>query len=118
MNDAGYRVGYAVTQDNLRLGRTVIADSVNPLQITRQAWRNVAVRAGVRSVDVEIICSDSIEHRRRIETRTSDIEGHVLPTWQEVCTREYQAWNSDYVLIDTATEWSGHNLFISTHILS
>jgi predicted kinase len=30
LNDMGYRVGYAVAEDNLRLGRTVIADSVNP----------------------------------------------------------------------------------------
>src|SRR5512134_3853420 len=30
IDDAGYRVGYAVAEDNLRLGRTVIADSVNP----------------------------------------------------------------------------------------
>jgi len=28
INDAGYRVGYAVAADNLRIGRTVIADSV------------------------------------------------------------------------------------------
>ena len=28
--DHGYRVGYAVAADNLRLGRTVIADCVNP----------------------------------------------------------------------------------------
>jgi predicted kinase len=27
LNDAGYRVGYAVAEDNLRLGRTVVADS-------------------------------------------------------------------------------------------
>jgi len=28
INDAGYRVGYAVAADNLRIGGTVIADSV------------------------------------------------------------------------------------------
>jgi predicted kinase len=38
LNDAGYRIGYAVAEDNLRLGRTVIADSVNPLRLTRDAW--------------------------------------------------------------------------------
>ena len=37
MNDAGYRIGYAVALDNLRAGRTVIADSVNPIPITREA---------------------------------------------------------------------------------
>jgi hypothetical protein len=34
VNDAGYQIGYAVAEDNLRLGRTVIADSVNPLAVS------------------------------------------------------------------------------------
>jgi predicted kinase len=102
--DQGYRVAYAVTEDNLRLGRTVIADSVNPLQITRDAWRNVAKRAGARCIDVELICSDKQEHRRRIETRQADIAGHRMPTWDEVETREYHAWKSDRVVADTADE--------------
>lgn len=102
MNDAGYRVGYAVAQDNLRLGRTVIADSVNPLQLTRDAWRNAAARAGVNSIDVEVICSDLQEHRRRIETRPADIAGHELPTWQEIASREYHAWDRDHIVVDTS----------------
>ena len=40
----GYVVAYAVAEDNLRLGRTVIADSVNPVEVTRAAWRDVARR--------------------------------------------------------------------------
>ena len=44
-NGAGYSVAYAVAADNLRLGRTVIADSVNPLRITRDAWVKVATSA-------------------------------------------------------------------------
>src|SRR5437899_133164 len=70
MNDAGYCVAYAVAEDNLRLGRTVVADSVNPLQVTRDAWIGVANRAQVKAVEVEIICSDAGEHRRRVESRT------------------------------------------------
>ena len=51
--DHGYRVGYAAAEDNLRLGHTVVADSVNPLEITREAWRDVAKRRshGGRSGD-------------------------------------------------------------------
>jgi predicted kinase len=30
LDDAGYRAAYAVAEDNLRLGLTVIGDSVNP----------------------------------------------------------------------------------------
>jgi predicted kinase len=43
-DDKGYRVAYAVAEDNLRLGLTVIADSVNPVEVTREAWVNVAKR--------------------------------------------------------------------------
>ena len=46
LDDAGYRVAYAVAEDNLRLGHVVVADSVNPLPITREGWLDVARRAG------------------------------------------------------------------------
>src|SRR5262245_51607872 len=102
MDDAGYRVGYAVAEDNLRLGLTVIADSVNPLPITRAAWREVGGRAGKRAVEVEIVCSDPGEHRRRVESRVADIPGHALPAWADVVARDYQPWDRDLIRIDTA----------------
>jgi predicted kinase len=83
VDGTGYRVGYLVAEDNLRLGRTVVADSVNPWTLTRDAWRVVADRAGVHAIDVEVTCSDLDEHRRRIETRISDVPGLRLPTWEE-----------------------------------
>jgi predicted kinase len=104
LGEAGYRVGYAVAEDNLRLGRTVVADSVNPLRVTRDAWRDVAVRAGVIFVEVLVVCSDPIEHRRRVETRTTDIVGFTLPTWQDVLRREFEPWRRDHVVIDTAAQ--------------
>ena len=98
----GYRVGYAVAEDNLRLGRIVIADSVNPWPLTRAEWRAVAARAGVRSIDVEIVCSDAAMHRGRVETRTPDIPGHVLPSWDDVVHRDYRPWDRERLQIDTA----------------
>ena len=95
MDDVGYRVGYAVAEDNLRLGRTVVADSVNPIAITRDAWVEVAGRAKVRAVEVEVKCSDAEEHRRRVEGRTA-------PTWNEVVSREYHPWSRERVVIETA----------------
>lgn len=103
LDDVGYRVAYAVAEDNLRLGRTVIADSVNPLQLTRNAWVNVAKRAGVRAVEIEIRCSAPDEHRRRVETRRSDIPGLTMPTWAEVVAREYHPWDRDHLVIDNAS---------------
>ncbi|WP_415120237.1 AAA family ATPase [Paraburkholderia sp.] len=60
---AGYLAAYAVAGDNLRLGSTVVADSVNALEITRSAWRNVAIGAGVQICEIELICSDAAMHR-------------------------------------------------------
>ena len=100
--DHGYRVGYAAAEDNLRLGHTVVADSVNPLEITREAWRDVAKRAGLTAVEVEIVCSDRDEHRRRVEDRRTDVEGLRLPTWEDVVRREYEPWTGVHLVVDTA----------------
>jgi predicted kinase len=102
LNDAGYRVGYAIAEENLRLGRTVIADSVNPLTLTREAWCEVAKRAQVGALEIEVKCSDPNEHQRRVETRTSDIPGLPLPTWKQVASREYHGWDHDHLIVDTA----------------
>src|SRR5215471_18066235 len=47
LDEMGYRCAYAAAEDNLRLGRCVIADCVNPVAVTRDAWATVANRAGV-----------------------------------------------------------------------
>ena len=98
----GYSVAYAVAEDNLRLGRIVVADCVNPWPLTRREWRAVADRTGVTALDVEIVCSDAGEHRRRVEKRATDITGHRLPTWQEVVERDYRPWDVERIVIDTA----------------
>lgn len=102
MDGAGYQVGHAVAEDNLRLGRTVIADSVNPWMLTRDAWREAGRRAGVRILEVEVICSDAAAHRRRVETRAGDIAGLALPDWRAVATRDYHPWTRERLVIDTA----------------
>lgn len=99
----GYAVAYGLAESNLRLGLTVIADNVNPIPLTRAAWRAVAARAGAALVEVEVICSDLAEHRRRVETRVTDLPGFVPPTWAEVVGRDYQARDDGRLVIDTAT---------------
>lgn len=100
----GYAVAHVVAADNLRAGLTVVADCVNPWPLTRDEWRAVAERTGVPAVEIEVVCSDRVEHRRRVESRTADIVGHRLPTWQEVGERDYRAWDRPRVVIDTAPQ--------------
>ena len=97
----GYLVARDVAEDNLRIGRTVIVDAVNPFEITRNYWREAASRMSVSLVELEVTCSDRAEHRRRVEARVADIPGHVQPTWQQVLTRRYEPWSTAHV-IDTA----------------
>jgi predicted kinase len=100
--DESYRVGYAVAEDNVRVGRLVIADSVNPWPLTRAAWQAVATRAGVASLDVEIVCSDTTEHRRRVEVRHAQLASLGAPSWQDVVDRDYRPWDDRPLVIDTA----------------
>lgn len=98
----GYRLAYRIATDNLRAGNHVIADSCNPIELTRCEWEAVAKGANATWVNVEIICSDAAEHRHRIEFREPEIKGLVLPTWQEVEKREYHEWTRDRLVVDTA----------------
>ena len=98
----GYVLACRVAADNLRLGVSVVADSVNPIEITRRAWRNVARQAGAPFCEIEVVCSDADEHRRRVESRHAAVPGLRLPTWRDVMNRAYEPWESDVVLIDTA----------------
>jgi predicted kinase len=99
---AGYVIAYGIAEDNLRQGQTVVADSVNSIRITRDAWLSVAKRADVRAVEVEVICSDKVEHRRRVETRKTDVEGLVKPTWDAIVNRSYDDWGTRPIVVDTA----------------
>lgn len=100
----GYVIGYRLAADNLRLGLSVVADSVNPIALTRRAWRAAANEAGVPYCQIEVVCSDAAEHRRRIETRQSTVPGLRLPTWQHVLDRDYAPWPQAQIVIDTAGE--------------
>lgn len=115
LEEAGYRVGYAVARDNLQLGRIVIADSVNPLPVTRDAWLDVAQQANVPFNEVEIICSDAGEHFRRVEQRHSAGMG---PSWLDVVGRGYRPWQRERLVLDTASLTVDHAVaFIRAAIL-
>jgi len=114
----GYMVAYAVAGDNLRIGLSVVADSVNPWPLTRAAWRDVAAAASAPFAELEVICSDPVEHRRRVETRASDIEGFRLPTWDEVANRDYRPWDSQHIVVDTTRQGVEESFAILLEALS
>ena len=105
----GYLAARDLAEENLRIGHTVIVDSVNPVAITRDYWHETAARMNVGLVEIEVVCSDKRQHRRRVESRISDIPGLVLPTWQQVLDRHYEPWKTAHV-IDTAGRTSEETL--------
>ncbi|HHT0594875.1 TPA: AAA family ATPase [Legionella anisa] len=98
----GYLISYAVARENLALGLNVVADSVNPIAITRHDWQEVAKQTESDFIEIELICSDEKVHQSRVEERIADIEGHKQPTWQDVLNRDYDPWESKHVVIDTS----------------
>lgn len=98
----GYVVAYAVAREQLQQGHIVLADSVNPVRATREAWRNVAADAGVPALEAEVVCSDKVEHRRRAEARTVDVPGLPAPSWQQIMDRLYEPWTGARLVLDTA----------------
>lgn len=99
---AGYVVAYEVARSNLALGMTVVADCVNPLSVTRKAWRAVATNGSFELLEVEIVCSNLAEHRNRVNGRSTDIPDFILPTWDDVMQNEYETWVTPRLVIDTA----------------
>jgi predicted kinase len=100
---AGYAVANALAETNLRLGHTIVADGVNPVRASRRGWQHVAMRAEAALFDIHLICSDAAEHRRRVEERTADIPGLVVPSWDSVTRHEFEPRDDECLVLDTAT---------------
>lgn len=99
---SGYMVGYSVAGDLLRSSGQVLVECVNPFGLSRDAWRKVARTQNAPLFEVELYCSDSEEHRQRVEHRTVDVPGLALPDWQAVQDREYEPWEEANLRIDTS----------------
>ena len=98
----GYQLAYRLASDNLKQGLCVIGDSCNSVSESRVAWEQTAINAEAEYINIEIVCSNPIEHKSRVESRSSPIDGLALPTWENVQNREYQTRDSQIISIDTA----------------
>lgn len=104
VEDAGYVAGYLIAKDNLSLGNNVVADSVNSLNISRDAWRSCADNDNCHILEIELVCTNQSEHQKRVETRIADIMNQRVPSWKEVVQREYEYWEKPHIVIDTAAK--------------
>ena len=92
-----------LAEHQIRLGLTVIADSVRSVEVARAMWRRAARNAGESVAVIEVVCSDADVHRHRLTTRVRDIAGFREPTWDEVMARrdEWEEWTEDRLVLDT-----------------
>ncbi|MFW2541732.1 AAA family ATPase [Primorskyibacter sp. 2E107] len=99
--DGGYAAAQAVAGAALEQGFCVVADCVNPIELTRRGWREPARRTGAGHLDVEVICSNPDLHRRRVEMRRDAPKGVQLPDWKDVLARDYEPFEGA-LRVDTA----------------
>jgi predicted kinase len=97
---AAYGAAHDVAANHVRRGLTVIADAANPVTEAREGWRDLAKTLGVDHLVVETVSS---EHRRRVETRVTDLPGWVYPNWAQVhqMMSEYQPRTGKRLVLDT-----------------
>lgn len=101
---AGYVVALAAADTCLAAGNDVVVDGVFPIAASREPWTGLAARHGTPIHWFRLVCTDRDEHRRRVEMRTADLPGHVLPGWAAVEGRVIDDWAEPHVVVDTAGE--------------
>ena len=98
-----YSVAHSVALPHLERGQTVVADAVSAVGAARQGWRGTAEYTGAPLRVIETVCPDPTEHHRRVTTRTSDLPGFPLPTWEQVqaMTSQYETRHDERLVLDT-----------------
>jgi predicted kinase len=99
----GYRLALAAADTCLTAGTDVVVDAVFPVAAARRPFRELAERHGTPAHWVRLICSDPVEHRRRVEERVPDLPGHAVPAWDTVRRRDVDQWHERHTVVDTTT---------------
>jgi predicted kinase len=96
-----YVVVRDVAEEQLWIGRNVVVDAVNGVEEARVMRRTLAAECGATRSVIEVVCSDPVEHRRRVESRSAPTPPLPPPTWEEVRSREYHAWTEPVLRVDS-----------------
>ncbi|GAB3350099.1 AAA family ATPase [Modestobacter lapidis] len=99
----GYVLALAAADTCLAAGTDVVVDAVFPVAASRRPFRDLAVRRDAPVHWVRLICTDPVEHRRRVEQRAADLSGHVVPDWTAVQHRDVDQWHERHTIVDTVT---------------
>jgi len=100
---AAYVVAAALAARQLEIGLLTIVDAANYVEPGRQTWRDLAAKQSVPLRWIELLCSDEVAHRARLEARGAYIPGFDVVTWADVLRRraETEAWTDERLVLDT-----------------
>ena len=100
---AAYVVAEDIAREQLAAGNDVLIDAVNDVEEARGQWISLAADLAIPLAFVEVYCSDSATHRRRLEERRRTIEGFPEPTWDSVVARRdgLARWGAPRLRLDS-----------------
>lgn len=100
---AAYLVAEALAAEQLKLGLSVIIDSVSPVREAREMWRSLSNRYNAKLIIIECVLNSDL-HKKRIGSRVRNIHGIPEVTWEDVENRrkEYLTWEDKRLILDTA----------------
>jgi predicted kinase len=102
---AAYLVAETLASTVLASGSDLIVDAVNAVSPARDQWVSLAARHGAALSFIEVVCSDPVVHRERLEARKRDLPHVSEPTWHAVeqSLDEYDEWVGPSAAADRIT---------------
>jgi len=100
---AAYEILSSLADAQLRVGGSVVLDSVAGHERIRDTWRELGRRHGASVREVECVCSDEPTHRLRIEGRERGIPGWYELSWADVVAvrTQYEPWLREHLVLDS-----------------
>jgi predicted kinase len=100
---AAYELLTELSSVQLRLGVSVILDSVATYTNVRATWRALAAHYQAGFCVIECICSDETLWRQRLLSRRRDIPGWPELDWSDVedVRRRFVPWTNERLIVDS-----------------
>lgn len=97
---AGYEVMKALAREQLSIGLSAVVDAVNPFDIVRQAYAEIAAEESARVSVIVTLCSDVGVHQQRVEQRHAS--GAKSIDWDGVRRQiaYYEPFTGDCLVLD------------------
>ena len=102
---AAYLVAETLASTVLESDRSIIVDAVNAVNPAREQWVSLAARHGSALTFIEVMCSDPVVHRERLEARSRNLPHVSEPTWHAVeqSLDEYDEWSGPSAEVERLT---------------